>query len=97
MDHNARGTYNWSSKIKFKTAMSKLNWCICCDVYTLVKGVLSLVGAGGYLAAEVVVKKRRRYKRRGNSSFMETGELLKYVYSIVKSIFCNLVRKSCHF
>ena len=41
-----RGTYNSNSQIKFKTTMLKSNLCDYTDAYILVKGKITITGAG---------------------------------------------------
>ena len=46
-----RGTYNVNSQIKFKTAMLKSSLCDYSDAYILVKGKITITGAGDDAAA----------------------------------------------
>ena len=46
-----RGTYNVNSQIKFKTAMLKSSLCDYSDPYILVKGTITIAGAGADAAA----------------------------------------------
>ena len=46
MNDDARGTYNTNSKIKFKTTMMKSSLCNYSDAYILVKGTITVTGAG---------------------------------------------------
>ena len=41
-----RGTYNVNSQIKFKTTMLKSSLCDYSDAYILVKGTVTITGAG---------------------------------------------------
>ena len=47
----SRGTYNVNSQIKFRTAMLKSSLCDCSDAYILVKGKITITGAGDNAAA----------------------------------------------
>ena len=42
----SRGTYNVNSQIKFKTTMLKSSLCDYSDAYILVKGIITITGAG---------------------------------------------------
>ena len=46
-----RGTYNVNSQIKFKTTMLKSSLCDYSDAYILVKGTITIAGAGADAAA----------------------------------------------
>ena len=45
-NHQSRGVYNINSYIRFKTTMLKLSLCNYSDVYILVKGRITITGAG---------------------------------------------------
>ena len=45
------GTYNVNSQIKFKTTMRKSSLCDYSDAYILVKGKITITGAGDDAAA----------------------------------------------
>ena len=47
----SRGTYNVNSQIKFKTTMLKSSLCGYKDAYILVKGKITITGAGDDAAA----------------------------------------------
>ena len=51
IDDESRGTYNVNGQIKFKTTMSKSSLCDYSDVYILVKGKITITGAGDDAAA----------------------------------------------
>ena len=51
INHESRGTYNVNSQIKFKTTMLKSSLCDYSDTYILVKGKLTITGAGDDAAA----------------------------------------------
>ena len=51
INDESRGTYNVNSQIKFKTPMLKSSLCDYSDAYILVKGTITLTGAGDYAAA----------------------------------------------
>ena len=51
IDDESRGTYNVNGQIKFKTTMSKSSLCDYGDVYILVKGKITITGAGDDAAA----------------------------------------------
>ena len=47
----SRGTYSVNSQIKFRTTMLKSSLCDYSDVYILVKGKITITGAGADAAA----------------------------------------------
>ena len=47
----SRGAYNVNSQIKFKTTMLKSSLCDYSDAYILVKGTITITGAGDDAAA----------------------------------------------
>ena len=51
INDESRGTYNVNSQIKFKTTMLKSSLCDYSDAYILVKGTITITGAGGDAAA----------------------------------------------
>ena len=51
INDESRGTYNVNSQIKFKTTMLKPNLCDYSDPYILVKGTITITGAGADAAA----------------------------------------------
>ena len=51
INDESRGTYNVNSQIKFKTTMLKSSLCDCSDAYILVKGTITITGAGADAAA----------------------------------------------
>ena len=50
INHESRGTYT-SNDIKFKTTMLRSNLCDYADAYILVKGTITITGAGNDAAA----------------------------------------------
>ena len=46
INDESRGTYNVDSQIKFKTTMLKSSLCDYSDAYILVKGTITITGAG---------------------------------------------------
>ena len=46
INDESRGTYNVNSQVKFKTAMLKSSLCDYSDAYILVKGTITITGAG---------------------------------------------------
>ena len=46
INDESRGTYNVNSQIKFKTTMLKSSLCDYSDAYILVKGTITIAGAG---------------------------------------------------
>ena len=46
INDESRGTYNVNSQIKFKTTMLKSSLCHYSDAYVLVKGTITIAGAG---------------------------------------------------
>ena len=51
INDESRGTYNVNSQIKFKTTMLKSSLCDYSDAYILVKGAITIAGAGDDAAA----------------------------------------------
>ena len=51
INDESRGTYNVNSQIKFKTTMLKSSLCDYSDSYILVKGKITITGAGHDAAA----------------------------------------------
>ena len=51
INDESRGTYNVNSQIKFKTTMLKSSLCDYSDAYILVKGKITITGAGHDAAA----------------------------------------------
>ena len=51
INDESRGTYNVNSQIKFKTTMLKSSLCDYSDAYILVKGTITVTGAGADAAA----------------------------------------------
>ena len=51
INDESRGTYNVNSQIKFKTTMLKSSLCDYSDAYILVKGTITITGAGADAAA----------------------------------------------
>ena len=51
INDESRGTYNVNSQIKFKTTMLKSSLCNYLDAYILVKGTITIAGAGVDAAA----------------------------------------------
>ena len=51
INDESRGTYNVNSQIKFKTTMLKSSLCNYSDAYILVKGTITIAGAGADAAA----------------------------------------------
>ena len=50
INHQSRGTYNTNSDIRFKTTMLKSSLCDYSDAYILVKGRITITGAGDSVA-----------------------------------------------
>ena len=59
INDESRGTYNVSSQIKFKTTMLKSSLCDYPDSYILIKGTITIAGAGDDAAAR---QANERYK-----------------------------------
>ena len=51
INDESRGTYNVNNQIKFKTTMLKFSLCDYSDAYILVKGTITITGAGDNAAA----------------------------------------------
>ena len=51
INDESRGTYNVNSQIKCKTTMLKSSLCDYSDAYILVKGTITITGAGADVAA----------------------------------------------
>ena len=54
INDESRGAYNVNSQIKFKTTMLKSSLCDYSDAYILVKGTITIAGAGADAAARLV-------------------------------------------
>ena len=52
INDDLRGTYNTKSQIKFKTTILKSSLCDYSDEYTLVKGGITITGAGADAAGD---------------------------------------------
>ena len=59
INNQSRGVYSTSSHIRFKTTMLKSNLCGYGDAYMLVKGIITITGAGADATARQADK---RYK-----------------------------------
>ena len=57
INDESRGAYNVNSQIKFKTTMLKSSLCDYNDVYILVKGTITITGAGADVAARQADKR----------------------------------------
>ena len=57
INDESRGTYNVNSQIKFKTTMLKSSLCDYSDAYILVKGTITIAGAGADAAARQTDKR----------------------------------------
>ena len=51
INDESRGKYNVNSQIKFKTTMLRSSLCDYSDAYILVKGTITITGAGADAAA----------------------------------------------
>ena len=51
VNDESRGTYNVNTQIKFKSTMLKSSLCDYSDAYILVKGKITITGAGDHAAA----------------------------------------------
>ena len=51
VNDESRGTYNVKCQIKFETTMLKSSLCDYSDAYILVKGEITIAGAGHHAAA----------------------------------------------
>ena len=54
INDESRGAYNVNSQIKFKTTMLKSSLCDYIDAYILIKGTITIAGAGAHDAARQV-------------------------------------------
>ena len=52
INNESRGTYHFTSKIKFKTTMLKSSLCDYSDPYILVSETRTITGAGNYMQQE---------------------------------------------
>ena len=50
INYQSRGTYNTNKDIRFKTTKLKSSLCDCSDAYILVKGRITITGAGDTVA-----------------------------------------------
>ena len=60
VNDDARGTYNTNSQIKFKTTMLMSKLCDYSDAYILVKGTVTIVGAGADAAAQAADRNNKQ-------------------------------------
>ena len=59
INNKSRGRYNVNNQIKFKTAMLRSSLCDYSDAYILVKGKITIPGAGDDAATRQVDWKRK--------------------------------------
>ena len=72
----SRGTYNVNSQIKFKTTMLKSSLCDYSDAYILVKGTITVTGAGADAAA------RQADERDKGVAFKNCAPFINYISEI---------------
>ena len=53
--------YNIGSQIIFKTTLWKSSLCVCNDAYVLVKGTITITGAGADVAAKQAHERSKYY------------------------------------
>ena len=73
INDESRGTYNVNSQIKFKTTMLKSSLCGYSDAYILVKGKVTITGAGDDAPA------LRAYERNKGVSFKNYALFTNYI------------------
>ena len=76
INDESRGAYNVGSQIKFKTAMLKSSLCDCSDAYILVKGKITIAGAGNDAAA------RQADERNKGLVFKNCAPVINYISEI---------------
>ena len=76
INDESRGAYNVGSQIKFKTAMVKSSLCGCSDAYILVKGKITIAGAGNDAAA------RQADERNKGLVFKNCAPVINYISEI---------------
>ena len=59
INDQSRGVYNTNSDIRFKTTMLKSSLCNYSDVYILVKGTITITGAGADIAARQADERKK--------------------------------------
>ena len=72
----SRGAYNVNSQIKFKTTMLKSSLCDYSDAYILVKGTITIAGAGDDAAA------RQADEREKGVAFKNCALFINYISEI---------------
>ena len=75
INDESRGTYT-GNDIKFKTAMLRSNLCDYADAYILVKGIVTITGAGANDAA------KRLDERNKGVTFKNCAPFIKYISRI---------------
>ena len=76
VNDESRGTYNVNSQIKFKTTMLKSSLCDYSDTYILVKGTITINGAGADAAA------RQADERDKSVAFKNCAAFTNYISEI---------------
>ena len=76
INDESRGVYNVNSQIKFKTTMLKSSLCDYSDAYILVKGKITIVGAGNDAAA------RQADERNKGVVFKNCAPFINYISEI---------------
>ena len=69
INNESRGTYNVNSQIKFKTTMLKSSLCDYGDAYILVKGKITITGAGADATARPVDERDKGVAFKNCASF----------------------------
>ena len=69
INDESRGTYNVNSQIKFKITMLKSSLCDYSDAYILVKGTITIDGAGADAAARQADERNKGVSFKNCASF----------------------------
>ena len=70
INDESRGVYNVNSQIKFETTMLKSSLCDCSDAYILVKGKITIAGAGNDAAARQADERNKGVIFKNCASFI---------------------------
>ena len=69
INDESRGTYNVNNQIKFKTTLLKSSLCDYSDAYILVKGRVTITGAGADAAARRADEREKRVALKNCAPF----------------------------
>ena len=100
INDESRGAYNVNSQIKFKTTMLKSSLCDYSDAYILVKGTITIAGAGDNAAAKKADERDKGVAFKNCAPFINcTSEINNTQIDNAKDIdivmpMCNLIEYS---